>query len=87
MLSPSRARVLAGVLLAAAVGCATARMSARFPIRAMVDQPPAQLRAQVLEVGATAPPLELSTVGGGRWSLAQAHQAGPVVLVFYRGSW
>lgn len=39
-----------------------------------------------LEVGAEAPAFELEEVGGGVVSLEEL-LGGPVILLFYRGSW
>jgi len=39
------------------------------------------------EPGDPAPALELPVAGGGTFSLADAAEEGPVVVVFYRGGW
>jgi hypothetical protein len=38
-------------------------------------------------LGATIPDFEVPLADGGTYALAQARQAGPVLIVFYRGFW
>ncbi len=40
-----------------------------------------------LEIGARAPDFTVPRAGGGTVSLRDAHQDGPVVIIFYRGHW
>ena len=51
------------------------------------EAPPPDIERTALPVGAQAPAIDLPTEGGGRWSLRDALQRGPAVLVFHRGSW
>ena len=46
---------------------------------------PAPAAASSIEIGSTAPPLELTTADGLQRSLAASD--GPRVLIFYRGLW
>lgn len=39
------------------------------------------------QLGDPAPDFEGALVDGGKFSLAQARQAGPVLVMFYRGFW
>ena len=46
---------------------------------------PALAAASSIEIGSTAPPLELTAADGSQQSLAA--NDGPKVLIFYRGLW
>lgn len=66
---------------------AAALAVAAFPVAATRTSPPPGLEARAVKVGAEAPGFELPRATGGTFSLADARKGGPVVLVFYRGSW
>ena len=51
------------------------------------ESPPARIEEHAVAVGAPAPNLTLESTSGGAWSLAHTLEAGPVILVFYRGDW
>lgn len=51
------------------------------------ESPPPGIEERALAVGAQAPGLTLDSTRGGTWSLTEALEGGPVVLVFYRGDW
>ncbi|MBI3447705.1 MAG: hypothetical protein HY049_02105 [Acidobacteria bacterium] len=49
--------------------------------------PPSGIEGRAVAPGAVAPSFVLESSQGGTWDLSKALQEGPVVLVFYRGSW
>lgn len=49
--------------------------------------PPEPTAPKGLEVGTSAPALELPAIDGSSFILVDALAAGPVVLVYYRGHW
>jgi hypothetical protein len=73
--------------LAAATAALALLVAAGPPRHAGRREAPPGIDARAIEVGARAPPLELPTADGARWSLAEALARGPAVLVFYRGHW
>lgn len=80
-------------LRAELANAASAARRRREPARqAMLDLALARIRASstmegALREGETAPDFELPDGDGTRFSLMQALDQGPAVLVFYRGSW
>jgi len=76
--------VLAAVAL---TSCTTASRVARMPLAAMREAPPTDVDTTAVAVGAEAPTFTLPAQDGQPWSLAEALQKGPVVVVFYRGDW
>jgi hypothetical protein len=48
---------------------------------------PPGIESRAVSVGSPAPAISLPATTGGTWALASARDAGPVVLVFYRGDW
>ena len=71
--------VVAGVALL----CGAADM----PEHATRLSPPPALEKSALKIGESAPAFKLPDAGGGTFVLSEALRQGPVVLVFYRGSW
>jgi hypothetical protein len=83
-LSMTVAAVATTCLLA---GCAPAMKAAGYPPNPRRTEPPPRLSEKALAVGSRAPGFALPPSTGGTWSLGNALQRGPVVIVFYRGHW
>lgn len=72
-------------VLAALAACAAG--PAASPAGPAAQRAAVSSRTAPLEAGATAPGFSLEAHTGERVSLASRLERGPVVLVFYRGSW
>jgi len=71
----------------AMAGVALLCSAADMPEHATRLSPPPALGKNALRTGDKAPPFELPVAGNGIFVLSEALRRGPVVLVFYRGSW
>jgi hypothetical protein len=81
-------RVALAVLgVACAVSVGAADRPPNLPPNPGRSTPPPGIEARAVAVGAPAPAISLASTSGGTWTLARARDAGPVVLVFYRGDW
>ncbi|HZA50153.1 MAG TPA: hypothetical protein VE549_05385, partial [Myxococcaceae bacterium] len=79
-------RLVVGMLLL--LGSAAIAVDARsFPRNPTRSDPPPRISETARTVGSRAPHLSLPSSTGEKWSLSDALQKGPAVLVFYRGHW
>lgn len=76
--------VSAAVLLL--VACSPILKSAGFPPEALRREPPRGIAARAVPVGTAAPALDLPSTREG-FRVSTAISAGPVVVVFFRGTW
>ena len=67
--------------------CAVTAGAADLPPNPGRPTAPPGIESRAIAVGAPAPSISLPATTGGTWTLASAREAGPVVLVFYRGDW
>jgi hypothetical protein len=84
MLAPRKLRRAVAVMVAVAGSVSAA---ADLPPNPGRPTPPPGIEGRAVAVGTPAPSISLPATTGGTWTLAGAREAGPVVLVFYRGDW
>ncbi len=75
------------VALATPTGCGFLSKLTRMPAAAGREAPPEKIEDRALAVGENAPPITLKDHTDSAFSLEQALQKGPVVVVFFRGEW
>jgi peroxiredoxin len=85
----SRAAATLFVLALAALACGSARTKQDddIPIVNEPDTAPVAAEPRPLEAGKTAPEFALPDANGRTFTLSELRAAGPVVIVFYQGSW
>jgi hypothetical protein len=83
----SSRRIPRALRLAPAALAVALLAGAGAPPHAGRREAPPGIEARAAKAGARAPPIALITAESGRWSLEDARNRGPAVLVFYRGSW
>ena len=80
-------RILRSVVWTMVTVMGSATTAADLPPNPGRPTPPPGIESRAVAVGAPAPAISLPATTGGTWALASARDAGPVVLVFYRGDW
>jgi hypothetical protein len=83
-LAPRSLRSFVATMLTVA---GSASIAADLPPNPGRPTQPRGIETRAVAVGAPAPAISLPATTGGTWALAGARDAGPVVLVFYRGDW
>ena len=79
--------VVAALGMPALTGVALLYGATEMPEHATRLSPPPGLEQSALKVGDRGPDFKLPATVGGTFVLSEALHHGPVVLVFYRGSW